>query len=214
MRNLMRGLERVILLVILLTLPAKAEWVTIRIEGVIEGVSDYFNILEGKVDVCDTFTGWYTYDTSTPDTSINENESAHVHNSQPAGVHIDIGGLSFESDPENLYFAIGIANNYLDDGYGFSSHNIISNDESVPVQAISWWLTDPTGNAISSTALTTEPPILENWLYNNLYIGSPAMKYEIQGHVTSAIPEPATLLLLAIGSFGLCERKISGRKNN
>jgi len=47
--------------------PANAKLITIEIEAEVDFVDDDLGVLEGKINVGDIISGWYTYDTSTPD---------------------------------------------------------------------------------------------------------------------------------------------------
>ena len=48
-------------------LPAQAELITIEIEAVVDGVGDPDGYLEGQISPGDIITGFYTYESTTPD---------------------------------------------------------------------------------------------------------------------------------------------------
>jgi len=196
--------------------PAQAEWVTIQIEGVVDDISDHGNYLTGKVNIGDTITGWYTYDTSTPDTfpyqAGNEYRGDYWHNSAPAGVSVFINDLEFKTDPLNVQFLMSITNagyTYSTDDYGLLSYNNISNMEGVSTDIISLALEDYSGTALSSDALPTAPPNLNLWQFNDLMV-SGGQNFGISGRVTYIVPEPATLFLFSFGALGLLTRKAKG----
>jgi hypothetical protein len=207
MRNLMRGLERVILLVILTVLPARADWVTIRIEGTVDSVDDSGNYLEGKVDLGDTIAGWYTYDSTTQDSLPEIYFGDYWHYKAPAGVSLALDGFVFETDFSNVKFLMAVNNDRgPGDAYEFISNNNIPLATGTPVDSIFWGLSDNTHTVFSSDALPTTPPNLNQFQYNHLQIIS-FDRFYIDAHVTSAIPEPATLFLLGLGGSTIFRRR-------
>jgi len=180
---------------------ANAELVTINIEGVVDTVEDDGYCLEDQIHVGDIITGWYTYDTATPDTNPSTNGADYWHYSPPCGIFLTVGGFEFRTDSANVNVLIEIVDNYPpDDDYLLRSYNNLSLSNGSLVDHISWWLYDPTGTALSSDDLSTTPPVLENWNLNDLTIYGERVGYLIHGHVTSAIPEPATIFLLVVGA--------------
>ncbi len=177
---------------------AEGALVTIQIEAVVDSVQDEGNYLEGKIQVGDIITGWYTYDSSV----TRLPGERYRLDSPPCGVFLSGGGFDFQTDPSSVYFEMGIGNDLSwGDTYYFISFTNLSLSNGTPVDYIFWQLDDPTGNALSSDALPTTAPVLGDWqsLYG-LAISADRM-WGIDATVTSAelIPEPATLLLVALG---------------
>jgi hypothetical protein len=190
----------------------QADWVTIQVEGMVDRVEDYGNYLGGKVIVGSKMTGWYTYDTSVPDTEPWEKVGHYPQNNSPAGIHFEIEGFSFNSNHNALDFHLDITNDnaaYLgdyQDVYQFRSYGNMPFIEGVPINFIGMELLDYSGNALSSDALPTMAPNLDLWQWNGLDIISDR-KFGIGAHITSAIPEPGSLALLIIGTLSLYSRK-------
>ena len=63
----------------------QAKLVTIEIEVVVDSVLDAGGYLEGKVEAGDIITGWYTYDTSTPDSSPSATWGSYEYYTPPMG---------------------------------------------------------------------------------------------------------------------------------
>jgi len=194
--------------------PTSATWVTIYIEGVVDTVHDYGNYLEGQINVGDPITGYYTYDTDTLDTNPIMQVADYEYYSQPSGATLVVGGIDFGTDLTNVSFVMELINDYvsgsLHDSFGWISYNNISNPIGLSLGQLSWWLRDDTATALSGTGLPVASPVLEDWTSNVLRIeGYNDAFFLVQGHVTSAVPEPTTLLLIGLGTMGLIVRRTS-----
>jgi hypothetical protein len=183
--------------------PAEATLVTIEIEAAVDGVSDEANYLEGKIKVADIITGFYAYDSSVTRLPGERYE----FDSPPCGVFLSAGGFDFKTDPSSVDFEMGIGNDRpWGDTYFFISFSNLGLLNGTPVDYISWQLDDPTGNALSSDALPTAAPVSDEWQSNILRFGADR-RYGIFAHVTSAVPEPATIMLVGIGALFLTKRR-------
>ncbi len=188
---------------------ADAYPVTIYIEAEVDSVGDSGNYLEGKINVGDIITGWYIYESTTADSSpADPVQGNYWHYSTPAGIYLSVGGFDFQTDPSSVEFQVFIRNNNLsgDDIYGVDSRNNLSLSNGTLVEQMWWQLNDNTGTALLSDALPLTAPFLSDWQTNHLSINGEKGTFGIGAHVTSAIPEPATILLLGIGAFFIKKR--------
>jgi hypothetical protein len=182
--------------------PVRAEWITIAISGQVTSVSDQYNHFGGQISVGTPITGTYTYDSSTPDSYPSDFSYGQYWNyTPPAGVSLNVGGLNFRTNPDNVEFAVTVNNNNLgEDSYSIWSTKNLSLSDGTLVQSISWYLNDPTGTTLSSDALLLTAPELGKWGYNSLNI-STDRTFGISARITSATPEPATAFLLGLGAL-------------
>lgn len=209
----------------LLIHPAHAKLVPIAITAEVTHFAYLDDFFEGRINVGDLVTGVYIYDLSTPDSDPSPG-GLYVHDAPPAGITLTAGGLVFMTDPENVEFIVKIENNYPAvfgprDSYIFNSLNNLPLSNGFAVERITLSIVDNTGSAISSSALPTTAPVLDDWetgrydLYVECTYGTPfAFTFAFDAHLTSAvlIPEPATILLLIFGGSSLL-RKCKTRKS-
>ena len=187
---------------------AKATLITIEIEGVVDSVWDTGNQLGGKIKTGDTITGTYTYDLLTPDSEPYAWAGMYEHRNPPAGISLTVGDFTFATNPDNVDFVVAILNDYppsLKDQFWMRSYNNLSLPSGIPVDSISWQLDDPSGTVLSSTSLLTGPPVLDNWesvFGLEIHIN----KSLIRAYVTSAVPEPSTIILFGLGTLLLRKR--------
>ncbi len=208
-------------LVLLLSVAgANATLITIEIEAVVQEVQDLGDgagYLEGNIKVDDIITGTYTYDSSILDSSPSDAIHGNYWHYGPAcGISLSVGGFEFRTDPASVYFLVEIINDGsiaggggVYDSYGSISYNNLPLSNGTVVDEISWLLIDGSGTALSSDALPTTAPVLDNWQSSRqMYLKGESREglYTIRARVTSTIPEPATLSLLIFGSL-LLRRK-------
>jgi len=194
--------------------PAKAALITIAIKATVDYVNSVANYyLEGQISPGDIITGTYTYESTTVDTNPSSGVGDYEHYTKPCGIRLTVGGFVFQTDPDSFMFLLEIINDYtsggLHDAYGLISYNNLELSNGTPVSSISWWLEDPTANALSSTDLPTTAPVLSDWQSEIGLCLDVGRSGGIVSHVTSAvvIPEPATILLLSMGVLVLRKRQ-------
>jgi len=188
--------------------PAHSILITIEITAEVDSVDDPSGYLEGNISVGDTITGTYTYESTTLDTNPSPYVGAYEHFASPAGIFLSVGGFDFTTDPTNVDFLVEVVNNYPSgDYYLVRSYNNLALSNGTLVDHISWQLDDSTATALSNIDLPTSPPILDDWQAgNHLRLHGERFGYIVDAHVTSAIPEPATIVLFVIGALLLKKR--------
>jgi hypothetical protein len=200
----------------------RAAIIEIGITAEIAEIDDPYGLLNGQLGVDDILGGRYIYDSSTPDSSTLATFGSYEHYSQPYGINLSGGGFVFRTNPDNVYFHVGISNDHAGvDNYAISSWNNLGLYGDVYVSEINWQLDDSSGTALSSDTLPTTAPALGDWNLDwgiRIDGGIPdeygkfIESFHIRAPVTSVevIPEPGTVFLLGLG--GLVLLRIRSRK--
>jgi len=163
---------------------------------------------DGQLQIGDIITGSYKYESTTLDSSPLVTVGDYQHYSPPYGISLTAGGFVFQTDPDNVYFKVGVCDNHTGlDIYGIRSYNNLPLSNGVLIGDIEWQLDDSSSTALSSDALPTTAPVLNDWSYSwGLYICTGIQgggDVAIDAEVTSVelVPEPATLFLLGLGTL-------------
>jgi hypothetical protein len=186
---------------------AKAEPITIQNTGNVTSTSESGNGLPDTIYTGVTFTGTYTYESST----INGVNGHHIYNS-PYGISLSMGGYEFKTAPNHVgQFDMWIINDSsvnlpVTDYYIVRSEyqNISVPSLGFNISSVRWDLRDYDHTALFSDTLPVTAPILTDWEYNDLEIyGYDGINNGliVHGTVTHAvlIPEPVTGILMAMG---------------
>lgn len=173
--------------------PEAPPTVTIELVAIIASVSDSDNLLGGNVEVGDLITGTYTYDPTTVDESTLATVGDYRHDSSPYGIFLDINGYEFKTDLNDVDFLVELLNDHgtaPKDAYLLRSYNNAHVYLGLSVGHISWQLDDPSAVKLTSTELTSEPPVLAGWtstfgLTITGFQTNDTMKtFSIRGHVS------------------------------
>lgn len=164
-------------------------------------VYDPDNLLNGTIQINDTITSKYVYNSKTPDSTPDDpNIGTYEMNSSKYGIEVNASGLIFKTDPNDVDFSIGILNNIEYgqplDIYRVSSDNNLPLSNGMTVMNIIWNLQDLNSTALTNDFLPTKAPILEDWQVNELMIvirdpSNPSKASVIQAQVTSATKNTA-----------------------
>lgn len=173
-----------LMLLVAATSSAAAQDVTFNFSGTItqlEG-SPFADIALGT-----PFTGSYTFNLSTPNQGALPSVGDYWHQAPPYGVVVQIGSHVFRTDPAAVEFLIEVVNDHYSgfDNYLFRSYRNLPTD-GMDVGFISWQLDDPTHSALSSTALSSVPPVLSQWQqWFGFEVDGANMEYVIRGQITA-----------------------------
>jgi hypothetical protein len=157
---------------ILMAMPlaASAEAITFVFEGTVDSVFDGLGALGDSIQPGTPLTGFYTFDSDTPNTAppvIEGDLGLYHHEEPPAGVTIVVGPFVFRSVPEDPDFDIHVANDFGiagTDEYGFVSRHNEGLDllPSAPIGRldIDWLAINLEGLPFTSADLPLTPPDL------------------------------------------------------
>jgi hypothetical protein len=201
-------------------MPVRAELIKIGLAGQVDYIDDPYSLLENGVHQGDSITGFYIYDSETPDSDPSIYIGFYQHWTAPYGMSLTAGSLTFQTDPTNVNLEIGLTNNYEGDPpdhYTVTGHNNLALANGVSIDNLHWQLDDYSGTALSNDALPLTAPDLSRWQSNSLSVSGGMYPFplegdktlfRISGQVTSVwlIPEPASLLIFGLGGILLRKR--------
>jgi cysteine-rich repeat protein len=174
-------------------LRAALERVSIDLTATVATVDDQNGFLEGRIKPGDTIVGTYTYDLATPDSNDFPTVGDYWHTDPLFGITLSVGGYVFRTKPDNVEFLVEIVNDHNvppRDNYLLRSYNNILDGPNLTNFAapshLAWQLDDDSAKALSSAALTDEPPVLSAWQsIFGLTIEYDSLGFFIRAHVVS-----------------------------
>lgn len=196
----------------------RGDIVRVDLYGEVNSVIDPAGLLGGQVSVLDAVTGFYRFDTSTPDSKpLNSNEGEYQQTTPGCGISLNINGMLFTSNPnpQNMNFLIKVINDTdSNDRYLVSSTVNLPTAGGLEVSFIRWQLEDGTRTALSSDALVAATQ--GQWGSNVLEItfrgGGGGGRIVADISYAEIVPEPATVLMISFGFLFIGRRRSKKRK--
>lgn len=204
---LFRFLFASILLVLTFGSVSQAAIVTLSFSGQITQANFYAaDPFSGAITVGTPFTGTYTFDTDTPDSSpLVAGYSRYLHSGPPYGINAQIGGFSgtSENNATSLNYRIITDPAHVHD---IQASNVTFGGVNAYLMQI--FLRDTTLTALSDTNLSSDPPNLSDYQTKNFFLGigsSSSADATFTGEVysISAVPVPAAAWLFGSALLGL-----------
>lgn len=181
--------------------------ITIKIAAKVTYVYDPNNLLGGAIQVNDTITGKYTYDSGTPDTLPDPHTGGYLMNSSPCGFEVTVDKFVFKTNPSDVFFGLAIFNDWIMYGNPPADYYEVFSSKNLPlsngmlVDWILWLLNDYNCTALSNDALPTTAPVLSDWesVVGLMLAGKdpsdPYKTFSISAHVTKATKTFAITLI-------------------
>jgi len=148
--------------------------VTFNVTAQVREIYDYDNVLGSTVNIGDSVTGSYTFNTNTPDMdpAPEYGRFEHVPGTGNYGFNISVANFNLKTDPNNDMFAITMADNpswsdyYFADQFGTQIPFINGSF----VESMGLNIEDPSGSLITNVSLTGNPPSLNTTGMKELFI--------------------------------------------
>ena len=195
-----RAIAAVLMGLAVWVVPCEARLVTVAITAEvgesIEGFRNSLGYFQGEVQVGDTIVGTYTYDTSQNPSGQSSDGRTYEFFSSPCGVVLEVGGYTFQTDPNDVQLMVRVWNNtgavVSDiDRIRITSSSHAPVDDSVEITSIELLLNNERYGtpyyplvSVLSAALSGTAPDLELWPMRELTIASNV--FRIYAQITSA----------------------------
>jgi len=175
--------------------PAAGYPVTWEFAGDVRNVGDRDGVLPESVTVGAPFSGSFTFESTTPD-SEQDDPTHGIYEGALTSLSGIFGDVPFAS---NGLFDVTVLNDTTlpDDSFIFVGSAVFLNR----IVNTSFGLTDLNATIFSSDALPLVPPSLDRLDSIVFGLNSQEEGIFIGGDVTSLVPEPGTLCLLALGAL-------------
>jgi len=194
---------------------ARGDIAKVDLYGEVTSIVDQAGLLGGQDNVGNEITGWYRFDTSTPDSNPLTTEGDYQQTTPLCGISLNINGMLFASQPQNMNFLIKVINDTSSkDSYLLSSTFNLPAAGDLEVSSIRWQLDDSTSSALSSDALVPVTP----WQWGSSVLditcrgAGGVARIEAIIPYTEVVPEPASALMISLG-FLLIGRRRSKKSN-
>lgn len=151
--------------------------VTFNVSATVREIYDYDNALGNAINVGDKLSGSYTFNTNTPDSDPTPEYGFYEHTpgSGTYGFNIDIANTNLKTNTSTDRFNIIIGNangNITWDTYGVDTFGTqLPFVNNTVVENMGMYIEDPSGNIVTGTNLTDQPPALSSTGYKDFYIG-------------------------------------------
>ena len=155
--------------------PNNSPVIKFSVNATVREIWDENNVLANNINIGDTVSGTYAFNTTTADSdsSPNSGHFQHLPGSGEYGFDVSINNYNIKTDTNTGQFNI-----YMYDGQ--ASYDSYSADEfgsQLPfingsfIDYLSVYIGDPSGNSITSATLSNTPPVINSSGSNEFYMG-------------------------------------------
>ena len=188
--------------------------VTWEFTGEITSLVDVDNLFGGAVGVGTRFSGFFTFESTTPDSEPGSGRGTYTNAITLVGGQV--GGFTFggSSGSSNSITITKFSTHPQIDAYvARAGTNLLGVEETIN---FSLFLQDFTGVAFPNDSLPLSPPDLSILNEADFRLGlAGSERFNLNGEVMTLVPEPATLGLVGFGVLilGICGRKRNAQLN-
>ena len=155
--------------------PGNSNLVEFEVNATVREVWDSDNVLGFSINVGDIISGTYTFNKNTPDNDPSPEHARyeHIPGSGDYGFDITINNTNLKTNTMTDMFSINLSDSpswpdfYAAEQFGTQLPFI----NGSTVDGMGVFIDDPSGNTITSTTLSNQPPLLTGTGYKDFYIG-------------------------------------------
>jgi len=176
----------------------QAAQLTFEFSGYIDSIVDPDNVLDGIAQVGHTFSGTYTFDSTTPDLMLDPSVGSYGPPGPEVNIMIDALIVLIEADNSR----ITVVNNGSYDSYSVARVGQFQVD-TVRILELGLHLEDDDATVFNDDSLPLTPPDLSEFEDRLFTVQGEALggsnDFFIHGEVTKFVPEPGAVLLFLSG---------------
>ena len=193
------------LIFVSVSFPVMANTVEFEFSGFIDNISSNENNALGNVYLNQPFDGWFSY-SSVADQYPSSDTTGHYH--QDASISVTLGTQTLSYIDAYVY--IRVYDNYSnEDEFSFA---VDASQGDFAFNGYGIRLSDSTATVFNSDALPMSFDLAQFDSPRLIIRGSKLPNsdwFDVEGEITSLVPEPATIFLLGLGGIALLTKRSS-----
>ena len=176
--------------------PALGRLITFEFAGEVTYVQDDNALLPDGVGLGSSFSGSYTFESTTPDSSPDRPTSG-LYEGAIVAVAGEVGHVVF-AGPTGTHNSISVLNDFIPGGFDHYAADAYVDFLSKTLK-FSVTFRDESGTVFLDDSLPLFPPPRESLGPVGFWLNASSEEFSMRGEVISLVPEPGTVVLVGLG---------------